>query len=104
MTIMELGAMGEFVGAIAVVVTLGPIIVKLTGVGYPEDLSSLDTLSETERGRLRQWQIAQHTHWDNMYYQYQPGFLDEIERIMADDSLGSLRKDPAERVSGSTAG
>jgi len=39
-----------------------------------------------------------------MYYPCQPGFLDEIERIMADDSLGSLRKDPAERVSGSTAG
>ena len=52
MTIMKLGAVGEFVGAIAVVVTLGPIIAKLTGVGYPEDLSSLDTLSETERGRF----------------------------------------------------
>ncbi len=52
MAIMKLGAVGEFVGAIAVVVTLGPIIAKLTGVGYPEDLGSLDTLSETERGRF----------------------------------------------------
>jgi hypothetical protein len=123
MTIMELGALGEFVGAIAVVVTLiylaaqirqntrameenerlalaqtyqmradalqnmlvhaadsqyiGPIIAKLTTAGYPEDIQSLNTLSEVELGRFRQWQIAQQTHWDNMYYQYQQGFLDE---------------------------
>ncbi len=123
MTIMELGALGEFVGAIAVVVTLaylaaqirhntrvmeknerlalaqtyqmradalqtmlveaadsehiGPIITKLTNAGYPDDLASLDALNEIERGRFRQWQIAQQTHWDNMYFQYQQGFLDE---------------------------
>jgi hypothetical protein len=122
-TIIELGALGEFVGAIAVVVTLaylaiqirqntrsmeesrrlalaqtyqmradalqnmlvhaadsdhiGPIITKLTEVGYPEDLRSLDTLTVTERGRFRQWQIAQQTHWDNLFFQYQQGFLDE---------------------------
>ncbi len=23
------------------------------------------------------WQIAQQTHWDNMYFQYQQGFIDE---------------------------
>ncbi len=123
MSIMELGALGEFVGAIAVVVTLaylavqirqntrameesrrlalaqtyqvradslqdmlvgaansehiGPIITKLTSAGYPEDVRSLDQLSPDERGRFRQWQIAQQTHWDNMFYQYQQGFLDE---------------------------
>lgn len=123
MTLMELGALGEFVGAVGVVVTLaylavqirqntqameeakrlalaqtyqsranelqemlvraaesetiGPIITKLTVAGYPEDVSSLDQLSSQERGRFRQWQIAQQTHWDNMYYQYQQGFLDE---------------------------
>ena len=123
MTIMELGAIGELVGAIAVVATLvylavqirqnthameeskrlalaqtyqmradalqsmlvhaadsqhiGPIITKLTQRGYPEDVSALAGLSPDERGRFRQWQIAQQTHWDNMYYQYQQGFLDE---------------------------
>ena len=123
MSIMELGALGEFVGAIAVVVTLaylavqirqntrameesrrlalaqtyqvradalqdmlvraadsehiGPIIAKLTEAGYPENLASLDQLTAMERGRFRQWQIAQQTHWDNMFYQYQQGFLDE---------------------------
>ena len=123
MTIMELGALGEFVGAIAVVATLvylavqirqntrsmeesrrlalaqtyqmradalqemlvaaadseriGPIITKLVEAGYPEDLSSLESLTSVERGAFRQWHIAQQTHWDNMYYQYQQGFLDE---------------------------
>jgi hypothetical protein len=123
MTLIELGALGEFVGAIAVVATLaylaiqirqntasmnesrklalaqtyqmradalqnmlvhaadseriGPIITKLVDAGYPENLASLDVLTTMERGSFRQWQIAQQTHWDNMFYQYQQGFLDE---------------------------
>ncbi len=56
---------------------LGPIIVKLTQHGYPEDTAALGMLDPEERGRFRLWQIAQQTHWDNMYYQYQQGFLDE---------------------------
>jgi hypothetical protein len=56
---------------------IGPIITKLTGFGYPEDISSLDRLTQEERGRFRQWQIAQQTHWDNMFFQYQQGFIDE---------------------------
>jgi len=54
---------------------IGAIIVKLTSHGYPEDLSSLDALTEEERGRFRQWQIAQLTHWDNVFHQYQQGYL-----------------------------
>jgi len=122
MTITELGALGELLGAIGVIVTLaylavqvkqntrsmdeskrlalaqtyqmradglqgmlvqaavsetiGPLIVKLTELGYPADLTSLQKLSSRERGVFRQWQIAQLTHWDNMFYQYQQGFLD----------------------------
>lgn len=122
MTLMELGALGEFVGAIAVVATLvylavqirqntrsieegrrlalaqtyqmradalanmmtqaavspqlGPIIVKLVEEGYPEDLASMDRITPTELGVFRQWQIAQHTHWENLFYQYQQGYLD----------------------------
>lgn len=122
MTIMELGALGELLGAIGVIITLvylavqikqntrsmdeskrlalaqtyqmradalqamlvqaacsttiGPLIVKLTQLGYPDDVTSLRQLSAVERGVFRQWQIAQHTHWDNMFYQYQQGFLD----------------------------
>ena len=55
---------------------IGPIIIKLTQAGYPEDVASLDILTPEERGRFRLWQIAQETHWDNMLYQYQQGFLD----------------------------
>ncbi len=123
MTLMELGALGEFLGSIAVLATLvylavqlrqntrsiqasekmalaqtyqmrsdalqtmmvmaadsdyiGSIINKLTEAGYPEDVAALDTLTSDERGRFRIWQIAQLTHWDNMYFQYQQGFLDE---------------------------
>jgi hypothetical protein len=123
MTIAELGALGELIGAIAVVVTLvylavqirqntrsmeesrrlalaqtyqmradalqamlvraadsehiGPLITRLTQRGYPEDVAALEDLSPEERGRFRQWQIAQQTHWDNMFYQYQQGFLEE---------------------------
>ena len=123
MTIIELGALGELVGAIGVVLTLwylavqirqnthameeskrlalaqtyqmradalqsmlvhaaesqyiGPLITKLTQLGYPEDVSALERLTADERGRFRQWQIAQQTHWDNMYFQYQQGYLDE---------------------------
>lgn len=122
MTIIELGAIGEFVGAIGVIATLiylalqirhntrsmeenrrlalaqtyqmradalqnmlvtaassdiGSILVKLTTEGYPEKIEALDGLSREERGRFRQWQIAQQTHWDNMHFQYQQGFLDK---------------------------
>ena len=56
---------------------IGPLITKLTQLGYPEDVSALDRLSPDERGRFRQWQIAQQTHWDNMFFQYQQGYLDE---------------------------
>ena len=122
MTIMELGALGELLGAIGVIITLiylavqikqnthsinenkrlalaqtyqmradalqgmlvqaassetlGPLIVKLTTLGYPTDLSSLSKLSDEERGIFKQWQIAQQTHWDNMFYQYQQGYID----------------------------
>jgi hypothetical protein len=55
---------------------IGQIIIKLTQAGYPEDVASLDMLTPEERGRFRLWQIAQETHWDNMLYQYQQGFLD----------------------------
>ena len=56
---------------------IGPIITKLTEHGYPGDVSSLETLTREERGRFRQWHIAQISHWDNMHFQYQQGFLDE---------------------------
>jgi hypothetical protein len=56
---------------------IGPLITKLTQLGYPEDVRALEALTPEERGRFRQWQIAQQTHWDNMFFQYQQGYLDE---------------------------
>ncbi len=56
---------------------IGPAIIKLTEFGYPEDLTALDRLTPEERGRIRLWQIAQQTHWDNMFFQYEHGYLDE---------------------------
>jgi hypothetical protein len=155
MTIMELGALGEFVGAIAVVATLaylaiqirqnthtmeeskrlalaqtyqmradalqemlvrasesehiGPIITKLTLAGYPESVASLDVLTPEERGRFRQWQIAQQGFLDDEYYQNsfrervrrlapiwtalgvtgsRRSFAEEIDRILADQTSG----------------
>src|SRR4029450_11151859 len=53
------------------------LITRRTQLGYPEAVWAPDRLSPDERGRFRQWQIAQQTHWDNMYFQYQQGYLDE---------------------------
>jgi hypothetical protein len=69
---------------------IGPIIVKLTEHGYPEDPGALDALDPVERGRFRLWQIAQYTHWDNMYYQFQQGFLDH--EYYADDFCERVRR------------
>jgi hypothetical protein len=122
MSISELGAIGEIIGAVGVIASLiylsvqirqnthamaegrrlalaqtyqmradalqqmlvtaadshiGAIIVKLAEDGYPEDIGALQRLSAEERGRFRLWQIAQQTHWDNLHFQYQQGFLDE---------------------------
>ncbi len=123
MTLQDWGALGELIGAVAVVITLiylakqirqntvamqesrklalaqtyqmrsdalqemvvqaadsqfiGPIIVKLTEAGYPENVAALDAITPQELGRFRLWQIAQQTHWDNMHYQFQQGYLDE---------------------------
>ena len=52
---------------------IGPIIIKLTELGYPEDVTALDKVTSEERRRFRLWQIAQQTHWDNMFFQYEHG-------------------------------
>ena len=56
---------------------LGEIIAKLTELGYPQDITALEQLTAEERSRFRLWQIAQQTHWDNLHFQYQQGFLNE---------------------------
>jgi len=77
MTLQDWGAIGEVVGALAQTCqvrsdalqamlvqaadseSVGPIIIKLTELGYPEDVDAMNALTEAERGRFRMWQIAQ---------------------------------------------
>ena len=82
---------------------VGPIIIKLTGLGYPEDVKALDALTDDERGRFRMWQIAQQTHWDNMHYQFQHGYLD---REYYDDAFKDrvVRLAPTWKALGLTSG
>lgn len=149
MSIIELGALGELLGAIGVMATLiylavqvkqnthsmdeskrlalaqtyqmradalqdmlvqaagsqtiGPLIVKLTELGYPVDVTALQKITAQERGIFKQWQIAQHTHWDNMYYQYQQGFLDP-EYYEDEFKVRVKRLAPAWRALGLTGG
>jgi hypothetical protein len=149
MSLQDWGAIGEVIGALAVVITLiylakqirqnthameearrlalaqtyqmrsdalqamlvdaadsehiGPIIIRLTELGYPEDVAALEALSDAERGRFRMWQIAQQTHWDNMHYQYQQGYLD---REYYEDAFRErvVRLAPTWRALGLTSG
>ena len=55
---------------------IAPVIMKLTELGYPENVVALEQLNSEERARFRMWQIAQQTHWDNMFFQHQHGYLD----------------------------
>ncbi|MEE4316871.1 MAG: hypothetical protein V2I74_07805 [Erythrobacter sp.] len=82
---------------------IGAIIVKLTEDGYPRDVSALDRLSAEERGRFRLWQIAQQTHWDNLHFQYQQGFLDD-EYFNDSFKERTVRLAPVWRALGITGG
>ena len=82
---------------------IGAIIHKLTADGYPEDVSALDRLGAEDRVRFRLWQIAQHTHWDNLYFQYQQGFLDE-EYINDSFNERTVRLAPVWRALGISGG
>jgi len=42
-----------------------------------DDANSINELSDEERARLRMFHIAQMVDFDNEFYQYQNGFLDE---------------------------
>lgn len=100
---MRSDALQDMVVAAAVSEHLGPIIVKLTSLGYPTRVDALNELSAEERGRFRLWQIAQQTHWDNMLFQYQQGLLD---REYYEDAFKErvLRLAPTWRALGLTDG
>jgi hypothetical protein len=56
---------------------LFPARQKFILAGGIEDLSAMDRLTPTEAGRVTEWIAARHQDYDNLYYQYQQGYLDE---------------------------
>ena len=115
-TIQMLGSLGEFVGSIAVVMTLIFLVFQvranthsmdegrrlamseayqsraqmlqeeqfrimdspyLVGISQKLQEGSLDSLTSEERARLQSLQTSIIARVDNVYYQYQQGFLDE---------------------------
>ena len=56
---------------------LTAIRMKLAKNGYSKDVTSVDVLTPEELFRFRQYIAARHTDLDNLFYQYQQGYLDE---------------------------
>ena len=54
-----------------------PTMVKFRAAGGPRDVSALEKLDPIERARIRQYMDARIAGYDNLYYQYRNGFLDE---------------------------
>ena len=54
-----------------------PVLMKFKAAGGPNDLSALQELTPIERARLRRYYSARIAGYDNLYYQYTQGFLDE---------------------------
>lgn len=53
------------------------INMKLAENGYPRDVTSVEVLTPEELFRFRNYKAARHTDLDNLFYQYQQGYLDE---------------------------
>ena len=56
---------------------LTAIRMKLVENGYPQDVTSVEALTSEELFRFRDYKAATHTDLDNLFYQYQQGYLDE---------------------------
>ena len=56
---------------------LAPILNKIQLLGGFRNLSSTDDLTPEELHRLRLFMQSRHADYDNLFYQYQQGYLDE---------------------------
>ncbi len=56
---------------------LAPLLEKMQLSGGFENLSSIDELTPEELFRFRVFLQARHQDYDNLFYQYQQGYLDE---------------------------
>ena len=54
-----------------------PALLKVHEAGGFANPSAMDSLNPEERFRVREFLIAQHQDYDNLFYQYQQGYLDE---------------------------
>lgn len=54
-----------------------PAMVKFNNAGGPNDVSALLKLDPIERARIRRYYGAMLTGYDNLYFQYRNGLLDE---------------------------
>lgn len=55
---------------------LTAIRMKLEESGYPKDVASVDALTSEELFRFKDYLAARNTDLDNLFYQYQQGYLD----------------------------
>jgi hypothetical protein len=56
---------------------LTAIRMKLAENGYSQDVTSVEVLTPEELFRFRDYKAARYTDLDNLFYQYQQGYLDE---------------------------
>jgi hypothetical protein len=56
---------------------LAAVLEKLDDVGGFRDLSALNALEPEEVGRLKWFLMSRFIDYDNLYYQYQQGYLDQ---------------------------
>jgi len=63
--------------AIADTEYLLPAMDKYMSAGGFDNLAALDELTTTELARVKEWFTAYHQDFDNLFFQYQQGYLDE---------------------------
>ena len=54
-----------------------PAYLKFAAAGGPGDVSALDVLDSVERERIRRYYQGRIGGYDNLYFQYKQGYLDE---------------------------
>lgn len=67
----------SFMAELADTEHLQPALTKFRAAGGSRDLSSLQKLTPDERERVRTYYNGRLMGYDNLYYQYKNGFLDE---------------------------
>jgi hypothetical protein len=68
-----------------------PATLKFVEAGFPDDLSAMEKLTPIEAARMRDVLSAFQGDYDNLFYQYQNGYLDdEYYRYMIEPSIRTL--------------